>query len=249
MPGSSVNVSDANTMLDTAVAKSLKNFADAMETRGEEDFRIAAVSYIKRVLSEHKRILFSGDGYSEEWHEEAHRRGLCDFPTTADALPSFVAPKNLALFKEMGVLSETEARSRYEVKLEKYNKLMNIECTTMRRMARRTYLPVISAYATKIAKGITTITEAMPTASMAHERAELATLTDGVSAIYEDLDELARLHEKAEACSDSQEKANVYAHEVNPAMERLRAAVDAMEPIVAREYWPVPTYDDILFYA
>ena len=249
MPGSSVNVSDANTMLDTAVAKSLKNFADAMETRGEEDFRTAAVSYIKRVLSEHKRILFSGDGYSEEWHEEARRRGLCDFPTTADALPSFVAPKNLALFEEMGVLSETEARSRYEVKLEKYNKLMNIECTTMRRMARRTYLPVISAYATKIAKGITTITEAMPTASMAHERAELATLTDGVSTIYEDLDELARLHEKAEACSDSQEKANVYAHEVNPAMERLRAAVDAMEPIVAREYWPVPTYDDILFYA
>ncbi|WP_294439013.1 glutamine synthetase III [uncultured Slackia sp.] len=249
MPGSSVNVSDANTMLDTAVAKSLKNFADAMETRGEEDFRTAAVSYIKRVLSEHKRILFSGDGYSEEWHEEARRRGLCDFPTTADALPSFVAPKNLALFEEMGVLSETEARSRYEVKLEKYNKLMNIECTTMRRMARRTYLPVISAYATKIAKGITTITEAMPTASMAHERAELATLTDGVSAIYEDLDELARLHEKAETCSDSQEKANVYAHEVNPAMERLRAAVDAMEPIVAREYWPVPTYDDILFYA
>ncbi len=249
MPGSSVNVSDANTMLDTAVAKSLKDFADAMEARGDEPFSKAAVAYIRKSLSEHKRILFSGDGYSEEWHEEARRRGLCDFPTTADALPCFVAPKNLALFEEMGVLSETEARSRYEVKLEKYNKLMNIEATTMRRMARRTYLPVISAYATKIAKGITTITEAMPTASMEHERAELATLTDGVSAIYEGLDELAALHEKAEAQADSQEKANVYAHEVNPAMERLRAAVDAMEPIVAREYWPVPTYDDILFYA
>ena len=247
MPGSSGNVSDANMVLDTAVAKSLKSFADAMEARGDEEFRTAAVAYIQRVLSEHKRILFSGDGYSEEWHEEARRRGLCDFPTTADALPCFVEPKNLALFEEMGVLSETEARSRYEVKLEKYNKLMNIECTTMRRMARRTYLPVISAYATKIAKGITTITEAMPTASMEHERAELATLTDGVSAIYEDLEELARLHEKAEACTDSQERANV--HEVNPGMERLRAAVDAMEPIVAREYWPVPTYDDILFYA
>ena len=245
MPGSSGNVSDANMVLDTAVAKSLKSFADAMEARGEEGFRTAAVAYIKRVLAQHKRILFSGDGYSEEWHEEARRRGLCDFPTTADALPCFVAPKNLALFEEMGVLSETEAKSRYEVKLEKYNKLMNIEATTMRRMARRTYLPVISAYATKIAKGITTITEAMPTAGMQHERAELATLTDGVNAIYEGLDELATLHEKAE----SQEKANVYAHEVNPAMERLRAAVDAMEPIVAREYWPVPTYDDILFYA
>ncbi|HJF65471.1 glutamine synthetase type III [Slackia equolifaciens] len=249
MPGSSGNVSDANMVLDTAVAKSLKSFADAMEARGEEGFRTAAVAYIKRVLAQHKRILFSGDGYSEEWHEEARRRGLCDFPTTADALPCFVAPKNLALFEEMGVLSETEAKSRYEVKLEKYNKLMNIEATTMRRMARRTYLPVISAYATKIAKGITTITEAMPTAGMQHERAELATLTDGVNAIYEGLDELATLHEKAEACTDSQEKANVYAHEVNPAMERLRAAVDAMEPIVAREYWPVPTYDDILFYA
>ena len=249
MPGSSGNVSDANMVLDTAVAKSLKSFADAMEARGEEGFRTAAVAYIKRVLAQHKRILFSGDGYSEEWHEEARRRGLCDFPTTADALPCFVAPKNLALFEEMGVLSETEAKSRYEVKLEKYNKLMNIEATTMRRMARRTYLPVISAYATKIAKGITTITEAMPTAGMQHERAELATLTDGVNAIYEGLDELATLHEKAEVCTDSQEKANVYAHEVNPAMERLRAAVDAMEPIVAREYWPVPTYDDILFYA
>ena len=249
MPGSSGNVSDANMVLDTAVAKSLKSFADAMEARGEEEFRTAAVAYIKRVLAQHKRILFSGDGYSEEWHEEARRRGLCDFPTTADALPCFVAPKNLALFEEMGVLSETEAKSRYEVKLEKYNKLMNIEATTMRRMARRTYLPVISAYATKIAKGITTITEAMPTAGMQHERAELATLTDGVNAIYEGLDELATLHEKAEVCTDSQEKANVYAHEVNPAMERLRAAVDAMEPIVAREYWPVPTYDDILFYA
>ena len=249
MPGSSGNVSDANMVLDTAVAKSLKSFADAMEARGEEGFRTAAVDYIKRVLAQHKRILFSGDGYSEEWHEEARRRGLCDFPTTADALPCFVAPKNLALFEEMGVLSETEAKSRYEVKLEKYNKLMNIEATTMRRMARRTYLPVISAYATKIAKGITTITEAMPTAGMQHERAELATLTDGVNAIYEGLDELATLHERAEACTDSQEKANVYAHEVNPAMERLRAAVDAMEPIVAREYWPVPTYDDILFYA
>ena len=248
MPGSSVNVSDANTMLDTAVAKSLKSFADAMEARGEEPFNAAAVAYIRKTLQAHKRILFSGDGYSEEWHEEAARRGLADLPTTADALPCFVAPKNIALFEEMGVLSETEVRSRYEVKLEKYNKLMNIEATTMRRMARRTYLPVISAYATKIAKGITTITEAMPTAAMKHERAELATLTDGVNAIYEGLDVLAKLHEKAEAQTDSQEKANVYAHEVNPAMESLRSAVDAMEPIVAREYWPVPTYDDLLFY-
>lgn len=248
MPGSSVNVSDANTVLDTAVAKTLKEFADAMEARGEMEFEHAALNWVRKSLQAHKRILFSGDGYSEEWHVEAERRGLCNFATTADALPCFVAEKNLELFSEMGVLSPVEARSRYEVKLEKYNKLMNIEANTMEVMARRTYLPVISAYATKIAKGITTVTAAMPDAPMSHEHRELKTLTEGVNAIYDGLDALRDAHVAAEAIADSQEQANAYAHKVRPAMDALRAAVDAMEPIVASDYWPVPTYDDMLFY-
>ena len=248
MPGSSVNVSDANTVLDTAVAKTLKEFADAMEARGDMEFEHAALDWVRKSLQAHKRILFSGDGYSEEWHAEAERRGLCNFATTADALPCFVAEKNLELFSEMGVLSPVEARSRYEVKLEKYNKLMNIEANTMEVMARRTYLPVISAYATKIAKGITTVTAAMPDAPMSHERRELKTLTEGVNAIYDGLDALRDAHVAAEAIVDSQEQANAYAHKVRPAMDALRAAVDAMEPIVASDYWPVPTYDDMLFY-
>lgn len=248
MPGSSVNVSDANTVLDTAVAKTLKEFADAMEARGDMEFEHAALNWVRKSLQAHKRILFSGDGYSEEWHVEAERRGLCNFATTADALPCFVAEKNLELFSEMGVLSPVEARSRYEVKLEKYNKLMNIEANTMEVMARRTYLPVISAYATKIAKGITTVTAAMPDAPMSHEHRELKTLTEGVNAIYDGLDALRDAHVAAEAIADSQERANAYAHKVRPAMDALRAAVDAMEPIVASDYWPVPTYDDILFY-
>ena len=248
MPGSSVNVSDANTVLDTAVAKTLKEFADAMETRGDMEFEHAALNWVRKSLQAHKRILFSGDGYSEEWHVEAERRGLCNFATTADALPCFVAEKNLELFSEMGVLSPVEARSRYEVKLEKYNKLMNIEANTMEVMARRTYLPVISAYATKIAKGITTVTAAMPDAPMSHEHRELKTLTEGVNAIYDGLDALRDAHVAAEAIADSQEQANAYAHKVRPAMDALRAAVDAMEPIVASDYWPVPTYDDMLFY-
>ena len=248
MPGSSVNVSDANTVLDTAVAKTLKEFADAMEARGDMEFEHAALDWVRKSLQAHKRILFSGDGYSEEWHAEAERRGLCNFATTADALPCFVAEKNLELFSEMGVLSPVEARSRYEVKLEKYNKLMNIEANTMEVMARRTYLPVISAYATKIAKGITTVTAAMPDAPMSHERRELKTLTEGVNAIYDGLDVLRDAHVAAEAIADSQEQANAYAHKVRPAMDALRAAVDAMEPIVASDYWPVPTYDDMLFY-
>lgn len=248
MPGSSVNVSDANTVLDTAVAKTLKEFADAMEARGDMEFEHAALNWVRKSLQAHKRILFSGDGYSEEWHVEAERRGLCNFATTADALPCFVAEKNLELFSEMGVLSPVEARSRYEVKLEKYNKLMNIEANTMEVMARRTYLPVISAYATKIAKGITTVTAAMPDAPMSHEHRELKTLTEGVNAIYDGLDALRDAHVAAEAIADSQEQANEYAHKVRPAMDALRAAVDAMEPIVASDYWPVPTYDDMLFY-
>ena len=248
MPGSSVNVSDANTVLDTAVAKTLKEFAAAMEARGDMEFEHAALDWVRKSLQAHKRILFSGDGYSEEWHAEAERRGLCNFATTADALPCFVAEKNLELFSEMGVLSPVEARSRYEVKLEKYNKLMNIEANTMEVMARRTYLPVISAYATKIAKGITTVTAAMPDAPMSHERRELKTLTEGVNAIYDGLDALRDAHVAAEAIADSQEQANAYAHKVRPAMDALRAAVDAMEPIVASDYWPVPTYDDMLFY-
>ncbi len=248
MPGSSVNVSDANTVLDTAVAKTLKEFADAMEARGDMEFEHAALNWVRKSLQAHKRILFSGDGYSEEWHVEALRRGLCNFATTADALPCFVAEKNLELFSEMGVLSPVEARSRYEVKLEKYNKLMNIEANTMEVMARRTYLPVISAYATKIAKGITTVTAAMPDAPMSHEHRELKTLTEGVNAIYDGLDALRDAHVAAEAIADSQEQANAYAHKVRPAMDALRAAVDAMEPIVASDYWPVPTYDDMLFY-
>ena len=248
MPGSSVNVSDANTVLDTAVAKTLKEFADAMEARGDMEFEHAALDWVRKSLQAHKRILFSGDGYSEEWHAEAERRGLCNFATTADALPCFVAEKNLDLFSEMGVLSPVEARSRYEVKLEKYNKLMNIEANTMEVMARRTYLPVISAYATKIAKGITTVTAAMPDAPMSHERRELKTLTEGVNAIYDGLDALRDAHVAAEAIADSQEQANAYAPKVRPARDALRAAVDAMEPIVASDYWPVPTYDDMLFY-
>ena len=248
MPGSSVNVSDANTVLDPAVAKTLKEFADAMEARGDMEFEHAALNWVRKSLQAHKRILFSGDGYSEEWHVEAERRGLCNFATTADALPCFVAEKNLELFSEMGVLSPVEARSRYEVKLEKYNKLMNIEANTMEVMARRTYLPVISAYATKIAKGITTVTAAMPDAPMSHEHRELKTLTEGVNAIYDGLDALRDAHVAAEAIADSQEQANAYAHKVRPAMDALRAAVDAMEPIVASDYWPVPTYDDMLFY-
>ncbi|MFQ6942329.1 MAG: glutamine synthetase III [Collinsella intestinalis] len=246
--GSEANVSDANTVLDTAVAESLRDFADALEGAPADEFQEAALAYCAEHLRAHRRILFSGDGYSEAWEQEAERRGLCNYRTTADALPSFVAEKNIKLFSEMGVLTEAEAVCRYEVKLEKYNKLMNIEATTMVREARRTYRPVITAYATKVAKGLETIRAAGAEAAMAYEQATLNDLCDGITAINESIARLDEVHAKAEAIADGQLQANCYAHEVAPVMADLRAAVDAMEEIVAADYWPVPTYDDILFY-
>lgn len=246
--GSEANVSDANTVLDTAVAESLRDFADALEGVPADEFQEAALAYCAEHLRAHRRILFSGDGYSEAWEQEAERRGLCNYRTTADALPSFVAEKNIKLFSEMGVLTEAEAVCRYEVKLEKYNKLMNIEATTMVREARRTYRPVITAYATKVAKGLETIRAAGAEAAMAYEQATLNDLCDGITAINESIARLDDVHAKAEAIADGQLQANCYAHEVAPVMADLRAAVDAMEEIVAADYWPVPTYDDILFY-
>ena len=246
--GSEANVSDANTVLDTAVAESLRDFADALEGTPADEFQEAALAYCAEHLRAHRRILFSGDGYSEAWEQEAERRGLCNYRTTADALPAFVAEKNIKLFSEMGVLTEAEAVCRYEVKLEKYNKLMNIEATTMVREARRTYRPVITAYATKVAKGLETIRAAGAEAAMAYEQATLNDLCDGITAINESIARLDEVHAKAEAIADGQLQANCYAHEVAPVMADLRAAVDAMEEIVAADYWPVPTYDDILFY-
>ena len=245
--GSEQNVSDSNLVLDAAVAKSLKSFADALEGTPEDEFQDAALEYCKKVLTDHQRILFSGDGYSDEWPVEAEKRGLANNKTTADALPAFVSDKAIALFEETGVLTKAEAQCRYDCKLEKYNKLMNIEATTMVREARRTYRPVITAYATKVAKGLETIRAAGAEAAMQCEQNTLNKLCNGITTINDSIKALDAVHQKAEGLV-GQEQANVYAHEVVPAMDTLRAAVDAMEEIVAADYWPVPTYDDILFY-
>lgn len=246
--GSEANVSDANMVLDTAVAQALRDFADALEGTPANEFQDAALAYCTEHLREHRRILFSGDGYSEAWHKEAEERGLCNFRTTADALPCFLAPKNIELFSQMGVLTKAEAECRYEVKLEKYNKLMNIEATTMVREARRTYRPAITAYTTKVAKGLETIRAAGANAAMQAEQDTLNELCAGITAINDGINVLDAIHKQAENTADEQERANMYAHKVAPAMEVLRTAVDAMEEIVAADYWPVPTYDDVLFY-
>lgn len=246
--GSEANPSDANMVLDCAVAKTLNDFSAAMEGVSENDFEERALEFCKQSLTAHRRVLFDGNGYSDEWPVEAEKRGLPNLHTTADALPAFAADKAVELFSSLGVLSKVEVLSRYEVKLEKYNKLLNIEATTMIREARRTYRPVITAYATKVAKGLEAIRAAGAEAAMQCEQNTLNKLCNGITDINDSIKALDAVHQKAEGTEDAQEQANVYAHEVVPAMETLRTAVDSMEELVAADYWPVPTYDDILFY-
>ena len=243
-----MNLSDANMILNTAVAKSFKDFADAMEGKSGEEFEAAAIAYVKKTLAKHQRIIFNGNGYSEEWQVEAERRGLANYKTTVDALPCFVDPKSIALFEEFGVLSEIEVRSRYEVKLEKYTKLLNIEVRTMKRMVRRAFLPAINAYAAEIADSITAFKTAAPGAETSQQETLLHKLLGGIKEIDTHLQKLDSMHHAAQKMENEQEKANVYAHEIVPVMEALRAAVDSMEILVDRDMWPVPTYNDILFY-
>ena len=248
MPGSNVNLSDANMILNTAVAKSFKDFADAMEGKEGDEFETATIAYIRKTLKAHRRIIFNGNGYAEEWEREAERRGLANHRTTADALPCFVDPKSIALFEELGVLSEAEVRSRYEVKLEKYNKLLNIEARTMKRMVRRAYLPAINGYAAEVARGITAVRAAAAGAEVGQQEALLHKLLAGVKEIDAQLQALDAAHHAALGLPDQQQRANKYAHEIVPIMEKLRAAVDEMEVVTDRDHWPVPTYNDMLFY-
>ena len=248
MPGSAVNLSDCNMILNTAMAKSLKDFADAMEGKAGEEFEAAAIDYIRETLKRHQRIIFNGNGYADEWQEEAARRGLANHRTTADALPCLVAPESIELFETFGVLTETEVRSRYEVKLEKYNKLMNIEARTMKRMVRRAYLPAINSYAAEVARNITAIRAASPTAPVDQQEELLRRLTEGVREIDAHLRALGKRHHETLEIADEQKKADTYAHEIIPIMDKLRAAVDGLEVLVDRDHWPVPTYNDLLFY-
>lgn len=249
MPGSAQNLSDVNMVLNTAMAKSLKEFADQMEGKTGEEFEAAAIDYIKRTLRDHERIIFNGDGYSAEWEKEAARRGLANHRTTADALPCLIDQKSIDLFTEFGVLTEDEIRSRYEVKLEKYNKIMNIEIRAMKRLVRRDYLPAINRYAAKLANGITSIRNVLPEGDTSFMEGKLKKLVEGAAEINRQLEKLHSLHRASLEVADQQERANMNAHEIVPVMDALRAAVDAMEIIVEREAWPVPTYNEILFYA
>ena len=238
MPGSNVNLSDANAVLNTAVAKSLKRFADALDDYSLKEAREKALQYVKDTLRAHERIIFNGNGYAHEWEEEAARRGLANHKNTAEALPCMIEQKTFDLFAEFNVLDEAEVRSRYEIKLEKYTKLLNIEARVMERMARRTYLPAITRFARETAE----TASALKAIDVENETSVIlaAQLGSGLKKATAATQELLAIHAQAEAIRIPQAKANFYAANVVPAMENLRKEIDALEIITSRDVWPVP---------
>ena len=246
MPGSAENLSDCNTILNTAVAKELKGYADELE--GAEDFTSAAIALIKRTIRDHRRVIFNGNGYSAEWEAEAAKRGLPNKKNTPAALPALVAEKNIKLMEDFGVLTKVEMESRYEVEMEHYAKIINIEALTMLEMARKQLLPAVNAYMSEVANTAASKLAVSESISVRSETKTLTKLSDDADAMSDAIDTLQQVVDAAEALTSESEKAVAFHDTVIPAMDALRAAADAAETICGEDYWPLPSYSKMLYY-
>ncbi len=245
MVGSSQNISLSNTVLNTAVAKSFSDFADTLETA--DDFEAALDELIANTLRAHSRILFAGNSYSEEWEREAERRGLSNFKTAPEAYAHFDDEKNVELFEKFGVMSRVELRSRREIYFANYRKIKNIEAKTMLEMAMRDYIPAVTRYISSLSSSIKNASVVVPDVSLTAETEHLRQLISLLSDAYTAHRELAELEAVAVKIENTETAAFFYCREVSGAMDKLRLAVDSLEEITAREYWPVPTYGDMTY--
>ena len=246
MPGSAENLSDCNTILNTAVAKELKGYADELE--GAEDFTSAAIALVKRTIRDHRRVIFNGNGYTAEWEEEAARRGLPNKKNTPAALPALVDPKNIQLMEDFGVLTKVEMESRYEVEMEHYSKIINIEALTMLEMARKQLLPAVNAYMSEVANTAASKLAVSESLSVRSETKALTRLSADADAMSDAVDELQAAVNAAKALSDESAKAVAFHDDVLPKMDALRAAADDAETICGEDYWPLPSYSKMLYY-
>ena len=246
MPGSSQNLSDCDTILNTAVAKELKGYADELE--GAEDFTSAAIALVKRTIRDHRRVIFNGNGYSAEWEEEAARRGLPNKKNAPAALPALIDPKNIALMEEFGVLTKVEMYSRYEVELEHYSKIINIEALTMLEMARKQLLPAVNSYMSELANTAASKLAVSENISVRSETKTLTKLSADADAMSDAVDTLQDAVDAAKALPSESEKAVAFHDNVLPAMDTLRAAADDAETICGEDYWPLPSYSKMLYY-
>ena len=241
MPGSSLSASGPNIALNTIMAEELEQFANHLEQA--EDFQSALHSLVKKTFTEHQRIIFNGNGYDDAWLQEAERRGLCNLKSTADALPAYIAPKNIHLFVKHGIYTEAEVRARYEIHVENYATVVSIETKTMVDMIRHDILPAVSRYAADLcARADSKKRLDVPCAY------EVNT-AKGVAKITDDLMEQCRvLASDLEDMPAGAEEAMRYCHDtLLPDMAEARESVDVLEILTASEYWPMPVYSQLLF--
>lgn len=245
MPGSSLSISGPNFMLNTAVAESLRQFADILEK--EDDFSTGVDKLLRNTLKKHARIIFNDDNYSDEWVKEAKRRGLLNLASTPEALPYFIADKNIKLFETHGILTRDEVVSRYEIMLENYSKVINIEALTMLEMARQDIIPAVCEYIKLLSDETAAKKLVCASVNCSMEENLISTLSDKLSALFENLEELDKEVHTAHNMSGAQKAAEYYHDTVLARMEKVRGIADYMEVYTAKEYWPFPTYGDLLF--
>ncbi|MDD6205007.1 MAG: glutamine synthetase III [Firmicutes bacterium] len=243
--GSTFSISGPNIVLNTAVAEELRQFADTLE--GADDFKAALNELIKKTIREHKRIIFNGNNYSDEWVKEAESRGLLNLRSTPEALPYFTAEKNVELFTRHKVFTTTEMHSRLEILLENYSKTINIEAKTALEMIRKDITPAITAYSKSLADAIIAKKAACAAASTAVEETLLTKLSKLGEELYAAGEKLASAIEAANAVTDEQAKANTFHDSVLARMDEARAIADSAEVLIDESYWPFPTYGKLLY--
>lgn len=247
MLGSSASVSTPNIVLNTAVAEALAQFYQELEGTKPEDMEKAVHELIKRAIRKHKKIIFNGNGYSDEWIEEAGKRGLYNLISTPDCLPQFIADKNVALFTKHHIFTKDEIFSRYEILLENYTKTVMIEARTMTEMLTKDFLPALNAYAGETAGHAASKKALMPKLSTASEEALIGNLTESYETITKDIKQLSASVEKAADTEDALKAARICHEDILVKMEKLRLAANAAEELIPDSLLPYPTYDRLLF--
>ena len=243
MLGSSASISGANVVINTAVAESLRQYADALE--GSENFENDLHELIRSVIKKHKRIVFSGNGYGDEWVKEAERRGLLNLPTTPDCVPHYLAMKNVELFARHRVYTEIELAARYKMKLDTYCKVLRIEALTMLDMTRQDILPAVSAFSKELCD-TASVKNGLGIEAV-YETETAARLSKLITAVSSEVAALDKASTEAEELTDNYTKACVYRDRVLRSMNALRESVDELEMLTAKKYWPYPSYGDLLF--
>lgn len=244
--GSTNNIACPNVMLNTIVAEALCQFADELESA--DNFDVALSTLLKKTIKEHKRVIFNGNNYSDEWVAEAEKRGLFNLKSTVDALPHYCDDKNVALFEKHKVYTKAEMESRYEISLENYSKVINIEALTLLDMLKKQVMPAVITYMKELSDTINSKISAGIEIPADLEKALLTKLSTLANNLYASTEKLMDLVAKADGINDELELAQYHRNEIIVAMDAARKYADELELLVGKKYWPIPTYSDLLFY-